>query len=526
MDFFHLNCRIVSKAKGKSSVAASAYISAEKLVNERTGLTHDFTRKQDVIFSDTVLCENAPEEFRNREVLWNEVEKVERASDARFARQFDLAIPNEFSKEQAKELFYDVANIFTEQGMCFDGGIHWEPGNHHYDFLVTTRPFKADGSWGDKDKKDYAFEKDENGNKIIDKDNPNWWEDKKNPERCGIRIPDMDSNGNQKTDKKGGKIWKRERVDSTGWDRKEVLEQWRRECCEMINKKAIEYGFDFQIDHRSYERRNIDIVPTIHEGYMARKMESEGLVADRCELNRDIRNYNSVIARMKETAVAITEMIVMKARDILGRFKEFTRGAGYTAKAERDDGYSGKPADTDRGFAKQIGEGGESELDLERGMEQADIIKQRTERTKRDIEGAERKIADTDNLIKRAGEQIAELTRIMQEEEAKRDERLRKLKERRRASQNIGGASERSRGEGQTDCGLEKTASDISAFLDSINAEEQASRAGARDSELERNNRISERMDRENERERLDRERQREAEGRKQRTYKTKGIGR
>ena len=123
MDFFHLNCRIVSKAKGKSSVAASAYISAEKLVNERTGLTHDFTRKQDVIFSDTVLCENAPKEFQDREVLWNEVEKVERASDARFARQFDLAIPNEFSKEQAKELFYDVANIFTEQGMCFDGGI-------------------------------------------------------------------------------------------------------------------------------------------------------------------------------------------------------------------------------------------------------------------------------------------------------------------------------------------------------------------------------------------------------------------
>ena len=159
-------------------------------------------------------------------------------------------------------------------------------------------------------------------------------------------------------------------------------------------------------------------------------------------------------------------------------------------------------------------------------MEQADIIKQRTERTKRDIEGAERKIADTDNLIKRAGEQIAELTRIKQEEEAKRDERLRKLKELRRASQNIGGAPKRGGGEGQTDCGLTKTASDISAFIDSINAEEQASRAGTRDSELERDNRISERMDRENERERLDRERQRETDSRKQRAYKTKEIGR
>lgn len=229
---------------------------------------------------------------------------------------------------------------------------------------------------------------------------------------------------------------------------------------------------------------------------------------------------------MKETVVAITEMIVMKARDILGRFKEFTRGAGYTAKAERDDGYSGNPADTDRGFAKQIGEIGESECYLERGMEQVDIIKQRTERTKRDIEGIERKIAGTDNLNRRADEQIAELTRIKEEEEARRDERLRKLKERRRASQNIGGAPERDGGEGQTDCGLTKIASDISAFLGSINVEEQASRAGARDSELERDNRISERMDRENERERLDRERQREDDSRKQRAYKTKEIGR
>ena len=83
MNFFHLNCRVVGKARGKSSVAASAYVSAEKIYNERTGITHDYSNKKDVIYSDVILCENAPAEFKKRSILWNEVEKKEKASDAR-----------------------------------------------------------------------------------------------------------------------------------------------------------------------------------------------------------------------------------------------------------------------------------------------------------------------------------------------------------------------------------------------------------------------------------------------------------
>lgn len=346
MNFFHMNCRVVSKARGKSSVAASAYVSAEKLLNERTGLTHDFSRKQDVIFSDVVLCENAPSEYKEREKLWNAVEKVEKSADARFARQFDLAIPNEFTKEQAKILFYDIADIFVKDGMCFDGGIHWEEGNHHYDFLVTTRPFKEDGTWGDKDKKEYVFMLDENGNKIIDKDNPNWWEDKKNPERCGIRLPELDENGEQKRDKKGGKIWKRERVDSTGWDKKEMVESWRKNCCDAINNRAREFGYDFNIDHRSYERQNKEIIPSIHEGYMARKMEKEGLVSDRCSINREIKKYNSLLTKIKEKAKAITAAITEKVRELNERFDTILQ-------RRRNNKNDGRNAGRDRGKGQE-----------------------------------------------------------------------------------------------------------------------------------------------------------------------------
>lgn len=353
MNFFHLNCRVVGKARGKSSVAASAYVSAEKIYNERTGITHDYSNKKDVIYSDVILCENAPAEFKKRSILWNEVEKKEKASDARYARQFDLAIPNEFTIEQAKVLFYDVANVFVKEGMCFDGGIHWEEGNHHFDFLVTTRPFKADGSWGEKDKKEYAFLLDESGNKIIDKDNPNWWEDKKNSERYGIRIPELDEEGNQKKDKRGGKVWKRERVDSTGWDKKEMVEKWRKDCCDIINKRAVEFGYGINIDHRSYERQNKAKMPTIHEGYMARKMEKDGLISDRCSINMEIKKYNSVLYKIKEIGKSIKDMLSKKVRDIYGRVDNILQRRRNNKQDGRDGRRDGADAGRDRSLAER-----------------------------------------------------------------------------------------------------------------------------------------------------------------------------
>ncbi len=419
MQFFHMNCRIVGKARGKSSVAAAAYISAEKLLNERTGLTHDFSRKKDVVFADTVLCANAPEEYRNREILWNAVERIEKASDARFARQFDLAIPNEFTPKQARALFYDVASIFTEQGMIFDGGIHWEPNNHHFDFMVTTRPIKEDGSWGEKERKEYAFLRSMDGQKIIDKSNPNWWEDKNNPNRCGIRIPDTDENGVQKIDKKGRRLWKREQIDATGWDRKEMVERWRTACCEAINRRSAEYGYNIHLDHRSYKRQGIDKSPEIHEGFQARKMEKDGLIADRCRINRDIREYNNLRDRIKKLAEAISTTIITKAREILGRLKHFTGGSRACGEPGSNDEHLGKPADRDRNTigTTTTSRGGESKAEVRSG---------RTADLKRDIESTEQEIG-------RTAQRIAELKQLIKQKREERYERLERLISRRNA---------------------------------------------------------------------------------------------
>ena len=48
MAIYHLSIKIISRGKGKSAVAASAYRSGEKIKNEYDGIVHDFTRKRGI----------------------------------------------------------------------------------------------------------------------------------------------------------------------------------------------------------------------------------------------------------------------------------------------------------------------------------------------------------------------------------------------------------------------------------------------------------------------------------------------
>ena len=100
MAIYHCNIKIISRGKGQTAVASSAYRSGTKLVNEETGEIHDFTRKSGIVYSEILLCENAPKEYENREILWNEVQKIEKAKNAQLAREVEVALPREMSREQ------------------------------------------------------------------------------------------------------------------------------------------------------------------------------------------------------------------------------------------------------------------------------------------------------------------------------------------------------------------------------------------------------------------------------------------
>lgn len=267
MSIYHCSIKNISRSSGRSAVACAAYRSGEELEDLETGITHDYRKKTGIAFAEIFLCKNAPERFQNREELWNEVEKIEKAADARLAREIEVAIPRELSLEEMKNLVAGYAKMLTEEGMCVDAAIHLKVGNPHAHLMCTTRKIKADGTWDQKEKKVYAL--DEFGNK----------------------IPVIDpETGEQKIGARGRRIWKRVTVAANDLNAKENVEKWRKMWSEHCNAYLEP---EQQIDHRSYERQGKkDVIPTIHEGYAAREMEKRGQLAERCEINREIAAAN------------------------------------------------------------------------------------------------------------------------------------------------------------------------------------------------------------------------------------------
>lgn len=264
MSIYHCSIKNISRSSGRSAVACAAYRSGEELEDLETGITHDYRKKTGIAFAKIFLCKNAPERFQNREELWNEVEKIEKAADARLAREIEVAIPRELSLEEMKNLVAGYAKMLTEEGMCVDAAIHLKVGNPHAHLMCTTRKIKADGTWDQKEKKVYAL--DEFGNKIP--------------------VIDQETR-EQKIGARGRRIWKRVTVAANDLNAKENVEKWRKMWSEHCNAYLEP---EQQIDHRSYERQGKkDVIPTIHEGYAAREMEKRGKLAERCEINRDIK---------------------------------------------------------------------------------------------------------------------------------------------------------------------------------------------------------------------------------------------
>ena len=83
MNYFHLEAKVVSRGAGRSVIAAAAYASCSRLYNDYDGLTHDYTRKQGCLYSEVFLPQYAPEEWNDRQVLWEAVESVEKTKDSR-----------------------------------------------------------------------------------------------------------------------------------------------------------------------------------------------------------------------------------------------------------------------------------------------------------------------------------------------------------------------------------------------------------------------------------------------------------
>lgn len=270
---YHCSIKIISRGKGRSAVACAAYRSGTKLTDLATGKMFDYSNKPGVVFSEVLLPENAPAVFAvDRNILWDAVERKEIRSDARLAREVEVALPREFTRQEQIDTVREyIMKNFVREGMCADWALHDKgDGNPHAHIMLTTRAFTRNGKWAEKSRTIYKFD-------------PN-----------GQKIPLIDpETGEQKVRVRKGmgveKLWQTEKVPANDWNDRSKAEEWRAAWATECNRRLDR---QHQIDHRSYARQAVEQEPTIHEGYAARKMEREGQVSDRCEINREIRELN------------------------------------------------------------------------------------------------------------------------------------------------------------------------------------------------------------------------------------------
>ena len=275
MAIYHLCIKIISRGKGKSAVAASAYRSGEKIKNEYDGIVHDFTRKGGIAHTEILLPQNAPQEFVNRSILWNSVEKIEKSKNSQLAREIEVALPKELDREKQINLVREyVKENFVKVGMCADIALHDKnDGNPHCHILLTMRPLNEDTTWGAKSKKEYIL--DENGEKVKLK------------------------NGNYKTRK----------INTTDWNEQEKAEYWRKAWADITNKYLEENSIQDKVDHRSYQRQGIEQIPTIHLGVSATQMEKRGIATDRGNINREIKHQNMILREISRRIKALLNWI-------------------------------------------------------------------------------------------------------------------------------------------------------------------------------------------------------------------------
>lgn len=313
---------MVSRGAGRSAVAAAAYLSCSRLLNEYDGVQHDYTRKQGLVWQQVFLPAAAPAEWQNREILWNAVEENEKTKDSRLAREFVVALPIELSKAQWERLLSDfVSDTFVSDGMCADVAIHdpYPPGhNPHAHILLTVRPLDEKGKWQYKTEKEYLCVKDseERGFTAAEfkQAQGDGWE-KQYQYKVGKKkvymVPSSaQAQGYERVSKypKSTKYGRQNPI-SERWNSEEQLVFWRKAWADVTNLHLERAGQEERIDHRSHAERGLEEQPTIHEGVIARALEKKWIVSDRCELNRQIKADNALLrelkAQMKKMAQAV-----------------------------------------------------------------------------------------------------------------------------------------------------------------------------------------------------------------------------
>ena len=313
---------MVSRGAGRSAVAAAAYLSCSRMLNEYDGVQHDYTRKQGLAWQTVFLPDMAPAEWQDREKLWNAVEEAEKTKDSRLAREFVAALPIELSRQQQIELLQNfICEQFVAEGMCADVAIHDTDGhNPHAHILLTVRPLNENGTWQYKTEKEYLCVKDGNERGFTAAEfksaQAEGWE-KQYPYKVGKKKVYMAPSAAQAHGYvRSGKHPKstrygRQNPISARWNSEEQLLAWREVWATAANRCLELAGHAERIDHRSHAARGLEERPTIHEGVAAQALERRGIISDRCELNQQIKADNALLRELKAEIKKLADLVAL-----------------------------------------------------------------------------------------------------------------------------------------------------------------------------------------------------------------------
>ncbi|MDU0435915.1 MULTISPECIES: MobA/MobL family protein [Staphylococcus] len=236
MAIYHFQNKVVSRGKGQSAIAKSAYNSASKIKDYEENDYKDYSNKQ-CDYSEILLPKNADDNFKNREYLWNKIHNTENRKNSRLAREIIIGLPNEFNPNENIELAKEFSETLSNEGMIVDLNIHKiNDENPHAHLLCTVRGFDENGN----------FEPKRIGNK---------------------RVRD--------------------------WDTDDKHNEWRKRWETIQNKHLEMKGFSVRVSADSYKNQNIDLEPTKKEGWKARKFEDEtGKKSSISKYNESIKKRN------------------------------------------------------------------------------------------------------------------------------------------------------------------------------------------------------------------------------------------
>ena len=257
---YRFSAQIIGRSAGRSSVAAAAYRAGQDLRDDRTGLDHDFTRKEGVLHSEIMAPADAPEWMLDRSKLWNAVEAVETRRNSQMAREFQLSLPHELGFEDNRELVRDfVQEQFVAKGMIADVSIHapssyGDQRNIHAHVMLTTRTLTDEG------------------------------------------------------------FGKKERA----WNDRAQLEDWREQWAHHQNRALARQGESGRVDHRSYERQGVDREPTLHMGPHASEMDRNGIQTNLAAANDVIRARNELRGSATSAGAVLDAKIAFEQRKFEG----------------------------------------------------------------------------------------------------------------------------------------------------------------------------------------------------------------